>query len=98
MGCGSQSGSHDTLPNDGLTGWGLPVVEILFDAQSLAANQEMTEIETEGTYFRINPPLGRKIAMDDASDATLWELSEAASKYIEANKVALDSLALLLHR
>jgi uncharacterized protein len=88
---------------------GPALLEAIFDGQSRAADhwahmllnhepgrQPAEEFGRGSRYWRFDPELPRPLALDDASEATLADLSAAAAQVIEARSADLDALVDLL--
>jgi uncharacterized protein len=96
LGSGSNFRTFD--PNKasswGLAGWAPPILEILQSGNAAAVHTHTATLMQRETYRRWEPQLGKKIAMDDASQLT-W-LHTFARVAVDAEEETIASLAATL--
>ena len=97
MGKESRSLNPKKASNWGVTGWAVPVVDILMTASPEVVSYQLTQLfEVSGCsdcYVRLEPELHKaNPEMDDASKENIKNLKEAGAKYIAENKERLDKI------
>jgi patatin-like phospholipase/acyl hydrolase len=81
----------------GVIGWARPVVDILLSSSAEVVDYQMRKIfaaaKLPDRYVRLEPALAKAAPdMDDASDANIRKLADAAHAFIEANIEQLDKV------
>ncbi|MGL4904003.1 MAG: patatin-like phospholipase family protein, partial [Cetobacterium sp.] len=103
LGTGKKDGykNYEHLKTEGGAKWMMPIIDILFSAQSNTDDFVLRKIfdssKNKWNYYRLNPRLYKgSLDLDDKSESNIDKLCQDAHEFIKKNKDKLDDVILQL--